>query len=154
MYYTSNIFFIIVIALSKLSVVCFLFRLTVVKSQQIAFYALGATILAWMVGSVFAVALQCNLSHPWIIVGEQCSGSVSLTEFWDEIVTANMPAVYAMESHRRLRHHNRNRHRWLLFIPRLGSLHVLLQESNRRLRLWLPSWVSDPPSIGGMATRS
>ncbi|EXJ56542.1 hypothetical protein A1O7_06886 [Cladophialophora yegresii CBS 114405] len=74
-YYTSNIFFTLALGLSKMSVVFFLNRLTVVKTQKMVFHALTAFIATWTVGSTFAVALQCDLPHPWIIVDEKCPGA-------------------------------------------------------------------------------
>ncbi|OCT48690.1 hypothetical protein CLCR_04817 [Cladophialophora carrionii] len=74
-YYAGNIFFTLALGLSKMSVVFFLNRLTVVRTQKLVFHVLTAFIAAWTVGSTFAVALQCDLHHPWLIVDEQCPGA-------------------------------------------------------------------------------
>ena len=79
MYFTSNIFFVLALGLSKLSVVFLLIRITVVKEQRFVFHIVAGLIAAWTVGSTFAVALQCNLGHPWIVVGQNCSGAVSVS---------------------------------------------------------------------------
>jgi hypothetical protein len=76
MYYASTLLFVVALGLSKISVVFFFLRLTVVKHHGRVFNAAAALVTAWTVGSTFAVALQCNLTHPWIIVGERCSGAV------------------------------------------------------------------------------
>lgn len=76
MYYTSNLFFILALGLSKSSVIFFLRRLTAAKHHKLVFDTANALLAAWIIGSFFAVALQCNLSHPWISVGESCSGTV------------------------------------------------------------------------------
>jgi hypothetical protein len=77
MYYTSNLFFIMAIGLSKISVVCFLYRISRVKQHRLVFNIANGLIAAWTMGSLLAIALQCNLRHPWISVDEECSGIVS-----------------------------------------------------------------------------
>lgn len=76
-YYTSNLFYILIIGLSKISVICFLSRISRMKQHRIVFNVAMGLIAAWIFGSLLAVALQCNLQIPWIIVGEDCSGTVS-----------------------------------------------------------------------------
>ena len=89
LYYTSNLFFVLALGLSKLSLLCFLLRLTPARRHKIAFWAAAGFVGAWTFASVLAVALQCNTSHPWILVGETCSGSVRplpiTTKFRDKI---------------------------------------------------------------------
>jgi len=78
MYYASNLFFIIILGLSKISVVAFLLRLSPHNSQhKLVFMSAIAVLAAWTAGSFFAVALQCNLGHAWISVKEECTGTVS-----------------------------------------------------------------------------
>ena len=76
MYYTSNLLFLIALGLSKISVVFFFRRLTQSKQHRVVFNTAAVFVAAWTVGSLFAVALQCDLAHPWITVGERCSGAV------------------------------------------------------------------------------
>ena len=76
MYYASTLLFVVALGFSKISVVFFFLRLTVIKQHRLVFNAVAVLVTAWTVGSTFAVALQCNLTHPWIIVGERCSGAV------------------------------------------------------------------------------
>ena len=45
------------------------------QGQRKLLFGILAATLTWMVVSIFAVALQCNLSHPWILIGESCPGS-------------------------------------------------------------------------------
>jgi hypothetical protein len=78
MYYASNLFFVLTLGLSKLSVGFFLLRLTTVRLHKVIFMAVMAFITAWTIAAIFAVALQCNLSQPWIIIGERCPHSVRL----------------------------------------------------------------------------
>lgn len=77
-YYTANLFYILIIGLSKISVICFLSRISRMKQHRIVFNIAMGLITAWMVASFFAMALQCNLKNPWIIVSDEgCSGTVS-----------------------------------------------------------------------------
>ncbi|KAK4549173.1 hypothetical protein LTR36_007631 [Oleoguttula mirabilis] len=73
-YYTSNLIFIVALGFSKVSLLLFLRRLTPVSLQRRVILALLGLIAAWTMGSVLAAALQCELSQPWIIVGQKCSG--------------------------------------------------------------------------------
>ena len=77
MYYTSNLFFITAVGLSKISVMCFLRRISRVRHHRLVFNTTIGLITAWIIGSLLAVALQCNLQHPWISVHEACPGIVS-----------------------------------------------------------------------------
>jgi len=76
MYYVSILFFVISLGLSKISVAFLLLRLTPSKKHRRVFYVIVALIATWTVASTFAVALQCNLSHPWILIQETCPGAV------------------------------------------------------------------------------
>ncbi len=70
------LFFVIIVGLSKLSVAFFLLRIAVVRIHRQIIYGLAGIISVWTFASLFAVAFQCDNSHPWIIAGERCSGSV------------------------------------------------------------------------------
>jgi hypothetical protein len=76
MYYASLIFFVVSVGFSKLSVAFLLLCLTPYEEQRRAFYIVVGLIAAWTFASTFAVALQCNLSHPWILVQESCPRAV------------------------------------------------------------------------------
>jgi hypothetical protein len=77
LYYGSNILFLIGLALSKASVAALLLRLCVGKMQKR--YCIGslAFVGLWLLASIFVVAFQCNLSHPWIFLDEKCDDIVS-----------------------------------------------------------------------------
>lgn len=78
MYYASNLFLILAIGLSKISVISFLRRISRTNTKhKIAFNAAIALTAAWTLGSLLILALQCNLGHPWITVNQQCPGIVS-----------------------------------------------------------------------------
>lgn len=76
--YAADILFIAALAISKLSVVYFVARLTPhVKYVKLCTVA-SALCVAWGIGGVFALALRCNLAKPWITIGERCTNMVSL----------------------------------------------------------------------------
>jgi hypothetical protein len=77
LYYGSNILFLIGLGLSKASVAALLLRLCVDKMQKR--YCIGslAFVGLWLLASIFVIAFQCNLSHPWILLEEKCDDVVS-----------------------------------------------------------------------------
>lgn len=77
MYYTSNLFFIVAVGLSKVSVVSFLRRISRMKEHRLVFSISMGFIAAWTFGSLLGIALQCNMRHPWISIDEECPGIVS-----------------------------------------------------------------------------
>jgi hypothetical protein len=77
LYYSSNILFLVALAFSKASVASLLLRLCADKRQKRFFVGALASNGLWLVSSIFAMALQCDISQPWILVGEQCDGVVS-----------------------------------------------------------------------------
>lgn len=77
LYYTSNLFFFLVIGIAKISVICFLSRISRMRQHRLVFNIAMGLIAAWTFGSLLAMALQCNLGNSWIIVGQDCSGTVS-----------------------------------------------------------------------------
>jgi len=79
MYYTSSLFFMLSLGTSKISVVLFQAGLTANPKQQRMFRGLAGFITVWMGTSFLALALQCDLSRPWLLVGQQCSGTVCIT---------------------------------------------------------------------------
>lgn len=71
--YAAQLLFIITLGLSKLSLVFFLLRLTPIDRHRRVFWAFAAVVTAWMIGSIFAVALQCGPSHPWLFQTKSCA---------------------------------------------------------------------------------
>jgi hypothetical protein len=78
MYYVSNLLFVVSLGLSKISVAFLLLRLTPQKEHMRILHGIIASMAVWTVASTFTVALQCNLSHPWILIQESCPGVVKL----------------------------------------------------------------------------
>ena len=77
MYYASNLFFILVIGLCKISVVSFLHRISRMKQHRLIFDIAMGVLAVWTFGAFLSIALQCNLSHPWLTVNEKCPGVVT-----------------------------------------------------------------------------
>ncbi|TEY61421.1 hypothetical protein BOTCAL_0169g00260 [Botryotinia calthae] len=77
MWYTSLLFFIISLGLSKTSVVVLLGSLTPDQKHKKIFHSVIGMMAIWTIASLFAVALQCNLAHPWKTIGQRCD-NVSL----------------------------------------------------------------------------
>lgn len=72
-YFASNIFYIIALDLSKLSVIFFLRRLVTRGTFLRKFtWGLMVAVPVSMIGFVVATSLQCDLLAPWEIVGETC----------------------------------------------------------------------------------
>ncbi|PMD54804.1 uncharacterized protein K444DRAFT_596532 [Hyaloscypha bicolor E] len=74
MYYVSNLLFVVSLGLSKISVAFLLLRLTPQKGHMRILYGIITLMAVWTVASTFTVALQCNLSRPWILIQESCPG--------------------------------------------------------------------------------
>ncbi|RMZ91502.1 hypothetical protein DV736_g1275, partial [Chaetothyriales sp. CBS 134916] len=74
LYYASNLFFILAVGMSKISVICLLHRIWRLDGNRKALYAGMAVVGAWAISSIFAIAFQCDYSHPWTMVDEKCPG--------------------------------------------------------------------------------
>ena len=75
--YVSNIFFILILYLSKFSVVLLILRLTRDARHHRTCKKLLAGITAWAVAAILMITLQCDLTSTWITIGTQCSDLVS-----------------------------------------------------------------------------
>jgi Fungal rhodopsin domain len=105
MYYVSTLFFVISLGLSKISVAFLLLHLTPQKEHTRILHVIVGLIAVWTVASTFAVALQCNLSHPWILIQETCPGTViAYASPPFEELKADAYAVPAMAGHFGFRH--------------------------------------------------
>ncbi|KAK5069183.1 hypothetical protein LTR64_008663 [Lithohypha guttulata] len=76
LYYASNLFFILALGLSKVSVVFFLRRISRAKHHKLAYDVVIGLHVLWTVGSFLALALQCDLSSPWTVIGRDCGTGV------------------------------------------------------------------------------
>jgi len=120
MYYASNLFFIIILGLSKISVVAFLLRLSPYKHHhKLVFKSAIVVLVAWTAGSFIAVALQCSLEHAWLSVNEDCTGTVSSDKNRSEhhLLTICSLTAPAMEDNWRPRHLIGDRYRSNACLP-------------------------------------
>ncbi|KAM3074424.1 hypothetical protein ACMFMG_002772 [Clarireedia jacksonii] len=96
MYYTSTVLFMLSLGLSKISVVFLLLSLTPHEQHRKIFLGVIGLLVTWTVASTFAIALQCNLAHPWLSIGEQCPGAferwqiISALDIIFELATVGM----------------------------------------------------------------
>lgn len=105
MYYTSNLFFIMAIGLAKISVVRLLHRISRSEQHRLVFNIATGLIGAWIVASVFALALQCDLHHPWISVDQKCPGMVSFrTTRYSQTHFTNRAPACTLVKHQRFGH--------------------------------------------------
>ncbi|KIW33502.1 uncharacterized protein PV07_00348 [Cladophialophora immunda] len=74
MVYASNLFFMVIIGLSKISIVSFLHRISRMKQHRLVFNIAMGLLGVWTVGAFLTMAFQCDLSHPWLTVGQKCPG--------------------------------------------------------------------------------
>ncbi|KAH8809153.1 hypothetical protein F5884DRAFT_845384 [Xylogone sp. PMI_703] len=72
MLYTSGLFFIISLGLSKISVAFLLLRLTPHEHHRRILLVTIGLMTGWIVASLFSIALQCDFSHPWISLNTKC----------------------------------------------------------------------------------
>lgn len=77
LYYASNLLLILSLCCSKLSVVFFFLRLSPAKSHKRLFSIALLLVVLWTIGSFFTLALQCELSEPWISLNQTCPNMVS-----------------------------------------------------------------------------
>ncbi|KAL8727909.1 MAG: hypothetical protein Q9181_005537 [Wetmoreana brouardii] len=74
--YAGDILYLVTVYLSKSSVIVLLLRLTKNRQHRIAFNATLVGTLVLCIASIFAISLRCDLSHPWLIFHEKCTGLV------------------------------------------------------------------------------
>lgn len=82
MYYGSNIFYILALDVSKVSIIMFVHRMTsrgtiLRRYCELLIVVLSISGLAF----VLATSLQCDLSQPWIFIGEECADWVGQTRY-------------------------------------------------------------------------
>jgi len=105
-FYTSNLLFVASLAFSRASVAYFLLRLTPVGGYRRFINGLLGAIAVWGMALIFAIALTCDMSSPWIVVGQRCTGYVgSLTKwlFQDndaDVGTTSVRSLAGVGSHR------------------------------------------------------
>lgn len=77
-FYAFQILTVTTLALAKCSVALFILRLSPFDGHRALIWGVMTVVAIWLAASVFALALQCDVSQPWVLEGARCSGSVSL----------------------------------------------------------------------------
>ncbi|MCJ1310529.1 hypothetical protein MMC25_004193 [Agyrium rufum] len=78
--YVSELLYVAIICLAKLSVLSWLFSITPARRHHILIYSTGTFIIIWAFAGELVVALQCHAPHVWAVFQENC---VDETVFWD-----------------------------------------------------------------------
>ncbi|PMD55142.1 uncharacterized protein K444DRAFT_98884 [Hyaloscypha bicolor E] len=71
--YSSELFYIITLWLTKCSVAFLLLRLSPQKEHKLATYSILASSTLFMIISVFILAFRCDVAQPWIFINAQCT---------------------------------------------------------------------------------
>ncbi|KAI4106122.1 MAG: hypothetical protein LQ339_003119 [Xanthoria mediterranea] len=79
--YVGDILYLLTDYLSKCSVILLLLRLSQDRKHRFAFNATLIWTIVVSVASVFAVSLRCDLSNPWLLFHEKCSGLLLRWQF-------------------------------------------------------------------------
>lgn len=75
--YAGSLLYIIANVLGKCATTLLIVRISRMRQQLLTCNVALVLIAAWGFGSLLAEALRCDLSHPWLYYGQQCSGLVS-----------------------------------------------------------------------------
>ncbi|KIV86603.1 hypothetical protein PV11_02203 [Exophiala sideris] len=70
--YTANILLIAALAAAKASVTHLIIAINPSRKLVMSCYCVLGLVAAWMIASIFALAFQCNLPHPWDFHGTKC----------------------------------------------------------------------------------
>jgi len=74
--YSVDIFYILSLTLSKVSVLLLLQLITPVRTHIRVIYTLGCLILVWGITSFFVAVFQCKAPDVWQILGQNCINEV------------------------------------------------------------------------------
>ncbi|KAI4237843.1 MAG: hypothetical protein LQ349_001538 [Xanthoria aureola] len=97
--YASDFFFLFTVWASKCSMALLFTRLTPRADQKRLALALRITVTVWLVLSVFLIALQCNLSRPWIFMDPHCTDAIVRWDIIGAIDIATEVALFGMAIH-------------------------------------------------------
>lgn len=71
--YVANIFYVLAVGVSKISIIIFLSRLACARVRTIGVFPLGTVVVGWTVAITFGVSFQCDLPYPWDSFSGKCS---------------------------------------------------------------------------------
>ena len=85
--YTANLLWVLTQTAAKSSVVHLMSRLAPTRGGKNTYLATHAGIFAWGFFSIFALAFQCDVPHPWIFARDRCAGEGAL---WYPVIIFNI----------------------------------------------------------------
>jgi hypothetical protein len=78
--FAAHILLIVVLALSKMSTILLVWKLTPSKSLRRSCAITAGIVIAWSIFAVLSIAFQCGLPDPWLYSPERCAGEVSINQ--------------------------------------------------------------------------
>ncbi|KAJ5645232.1 hypothetical protein N7507_011243 [Penicillium longicatenatum] len=72
--FAAHILFIVVLALSKMSTILLVWKLTPSQSLRRSCAFTAGIVVAWSIFAVSSIAFQCGLPDPWLYSPKQCAG--------------------------------------------------------------------------------
>ena len=73
----STILYLLTLSFAKASTLLLIARLVGIKLHSLFIRGVGALVLLWTVVSIFAVAFQCGVPHPWDYFEGKCFNPVN-----------------------------------------------------------------------------
>jgi len=77
--YSGDIFYILTMTFSKISIILLLSLITPIKVHKKFIYAVGGVIVVWGFTATFVALFQCHVPDVWKTLGDQC---INQTGFW------------------------------------------------------------------------
>ncbi|MCJ1249816.1 hypothetical protein MMC30_007042 [Trapelia coarctata] len=94
--YSSDLLFIVNIALSKIAILILLRQITPVPLQRRFALSLIAFIACWGISALFASAFQCPLAYAWDLFSTQCFNQISFWTYFGVINILTEIAIIAL----------------------------------------------------------
>lgn len=76
--FPAHMLLIVVMALSKISTILLIWKLTPSKSLRRSCVVTAGIVVGWSIFAVLSIAFQCDLPDPWLYSPERCAGEVSI----------------------------------------------------------------------------
>ncbi|RMZ88474.1 hypothetical protein DV736_g4297, partial [Chaetothyriales sp. CBS 134916] len=74
-YYASSLLSSLALGFSKISIAILLRRINNIAGRERVFTGAAVFVAGWTIASILALALQCDLRHPWITIDQHCPGA-------------------------------------------------------------------------------
>lgn len=76
--FAAHILFICVLALSKMSTILLVWKLTPSQSLRRSCVVTAGIVVGWSIFAVLSIAFQCEMPDPWLYSPKRCAGEVSM----------------------------------------------------------------------------